>query len=119
MCDHGLQAGSLDVLGEGEAVRVLVEEDPRGRQLVAETQVETGTRAHPLVGGTNLRLTLVAEREIRPDVRRREEDGGAMLRGAQTEGDPFLDRRRAVVPGRDHVRMTVDEAGAHASLDTS
>src|SRR3954451_5002667 len=46
-----------------------------------------------------------------------EQDPGAVLGRAAAEREPVVDRRRSVVPGRDHVRVTVDEHDSHASGD--
>jgi hypothetical protein len=60
-------------------------------------------------------LALQRQREVRPDVRRREEHARPVLGGAAAERKPVVDRRRAVVTRRDYMGVTVDEHDHHAS----
>ena len=129
--DHRAKTGRLHVLGECEEnvrrpaerhlhqdavgppedvpVRVLIQQRTGRRQLVAKPELEAGTWPHALERVLDLLFALRREREVRPDVWRREEHGRSVLGGAAAECEAVVDRRRPVVPGRDHVRVTVDE----------
>ena len=98
---------------EDVTVRILFEQWRRRRQLEAEAQLEPCLRAHALVGSANLRLPFRTEREVRPDMRRREEDRRSVRGSTVAEGEDDFDRRCAVVTGWDDVRVTVDEATIH------
>jgi hypothetical protein len=113
MGDYGAQSRALHVLGEREdeiggtrerdlhqhavgslqhvTARILVEQRSCGRELVAEAQLEARARPHTLVGGADVGLALVAEGEVRPDVRRGEEECRSVRRGGAAETEPFLD----------------------------
>ena len=130
--DERREAGALDVLGEldqredrpGErhldehdlravenvAGRVVLEQPPRRGQLEAESQLKPRSYFEPLVGPADIPLPLRRQREMRPDVRRGEEDGGAGLGSEVAQLEPVLERRSAVVAGRNYVRVTVHEA---------
>jgi len=98
---------------EDVTVRILFEQRRCRRQLEAEAQLELRLRAHALIGSANLRLPFRTEREVRPDVRRREEDRRSVRGSTAAEGEAVRDRRCAVVTGWDDVRVTVDEATVH------
>jgi len=99
-------------------VRVLLQKRCRRRQLETEAELEPSVRAHTLVGGADLCLALFAQGEVRPDMRRRKQDRGPVLRRAATERQSILDRRGPVVTGRDDMRVTVDEATIHLPSST-
>src|SRR3546814_16339833 len=59
----------------------------------------------------HLPLAFLAEGEVRPDVRRREQDAGAAAEGFEAEGPALPHALDAVVTGRDDMRVNVDEEG--------
>src|SRR5207253_977546 len=103
---------------EDVAVRVFLQERRGRRELEPEPELEPCVRADALVGLPDLHLALVAEREVRPDVRRRKENSRPMLRSAFAQGEPVLDRRGSVVTRRDDMGVTVDESTIHVPSST-
>jgi hypothetical protein len=103
--EHRLQ------LVESVPPRILLEELVRGTELEAESQLEATVKRSNHLGVClpNARLALTSQRQIGTDVRSSIEDSGSASRRLSTEGDCLLDRLNAVVTGRDHVRMNVDE----------
>ena len=59
-------------------------------------------------GRADLGLAFVAEGEVRPHVRRREQDGRAVLGRALAQSKSILNRRGPVVTGRHDVGMAVE-----------
>jgi len=93
---------------------VLVEERPRGRQLVPEPQLQGRSVAEPLEGVEDRHLPRRRQDEVRPDVRRRVEDLRSRLGGQLTEPQALGKRLGPVVARGHDVRMAVDEARSHA-----
>jgi len=94
--------------------RVLLKQRRRRVQLEAEAQLEWRPFTEQLEGAAYLDLALLRQREVRPDVRRAEEDRRPRLRSEIAELEAFLDRAGTVVTRRHDVRMAIDETGLHA-----
>jgi hypothetical protein len=119
MGDQRPQPGALDVLGELDQIgggprerhldqddvgafeevagRILAQQRRRGRQLEAQPQLEARPGLEPLVRGQNLLLPCLSQRQMRPDVRRGEQDRGARGGGQVAELEAVRRRLRAVV----------------------
>ena len=135
MCDHRGEAGRLDLLGDPDGERqgpgegklhqhrrkvaqavagqIVLEERRHGRQLEAEPEVQAALAGqdgrHLRMGRPDPLLPLAGEAEVRPDVRRREEDARAVRGRRAAEIEAVLERRRAVVTRGDDVRVDVPE----------
>jgi hypothetical protein len=141
MGDHRLQATVLGVGGhkqqlvvarperhldqhavgaaERVATEILVEQGEVRRQLEAEAELETGPRRQLGERGANLLLPRARQRQVRPDVRCREEHARAVSGCLPAENRALRDGAGTVVARRANMRVAVDEARCGHSVQRS
>ena len=104
-----------DAVGPFERVAagVLVEQCVRRRQLPSETKLDRRTVTDALEGRADFVLARGRQRELGPDMRRREEEPRSVFGRVAAERHACRDVLGTVVAGWDDVRVTVDEAAVH------
>jgi len=89
--------------------RIFSQQDIGRRQFVSEPQIEAGTLPDLLERRANFLLALPCQRQMRPNVRRREQDRGPVACRAATQRNAVVHRLRPVVARGNDVTVTIDE----------